>query len=106
MALQQMEDSETGAVDKAANPYAPLTAMLKSARQEGMLAIAVFDPDGATIEAVPATQLFVELPMEDYLRVQTGESITRYHPAFPLEQYFAVVAASSSRSRRKVRRFS
>jgi signal transduction histidine kinase len=92
MALQQMEDSETTAADKAANPYEPLTALLKSARQEGMLAIAVFDPDGATVEAVPATQLFVELPMEDYLRVRTGESITRYHPAFPLDQYFAGVA--------------
>jgi signal transduction histidine kinase len=57
-----------------------------------MLAIAVFDPDGGTIEAVPANQLFVELPMEDYLRVQTGESITRYHPEFPLDQYFAGVA--------------
>jgi signal transduction histidine kinase len=92
MALQQMEESETGATGKAANPSAPLTALLKSARQEGMLAIAVFDPDGATIEAVPATQLFVELPVEDFLRVQTGESITRYHPAFPLDQYFAGVA--------------
>ena len=92
MALQQVEDSEASATGKAANPYARLTALLKSARQEGMLAIAVFDPDGATVEAVPATQLFVELPVEDYLRVQTGEPITRYHPAFPLDQYFAGVA--------------
>ena len=57
-----------------------------------MLAIAVFDRDGNTIEAVPATQLFVELPMDDYLRLQRGEPITRYHPAFPLDQYFAGVA--------------
>lgn len=92
MAVQQLEDSETITTDRAANPSAPLTALLKSARQEGMLAIAVFDPDGGTVEAVPATQLFVELPMEDYLRVQTGESITRYHPEFPLDQYFAGVA--------------
>jgi signal transduction histidine kinase len=92
MAEQQLEDSETSIPDRTANPFAPLTALLKSARQEGMLAIAVFDPDGGTIEAVPANQLFVELPMEDYLRVQTGESITRYHPEFPLDQYFAGVA--------------
>ncbi len=92
MAVQQLEESETNNPDKTANPFAPLTALLKSSRQEGMLAIAVFDPDGGTIEAVPANQLFVELPMEDYLRVQTGESITRYHPAFPLDQYFAGVA--------------
>ena len=92
MAEQQLEDSETSIPDRTANPFASLTALLKSARQEGMLAIAVFDPDGGTIEAVPANQLFVELPMEDYLRVQTGESITRYHPEFPLDQYFAGVA--------------
>ena len=92
MAVQQLEEGETSTPDRTANPFAPLTALLKSSRQEGMLAIAVFDPDGGTVEAVPANQLFVELPMEDYLRVQTGESITRYHPAFPLDQYFAGVA--------------
>jgi signal transduction histidine kinase len=92
MARLQVEDSEASRADKASNPYAPLTALLKSARQEGMLAIAVFDPDGSTIETVPATQLFVELEMDDYLRLQGGESITRYHPAFPLDQYFVGVA--------------
>jgi signal transduction histidine kinase len=92
MARLQVEDSEASRADKASNPFAPLTALLKSARQEGMLAIAVFDPDGSTIEAVPATQLFVELEMDDYLRLQGSESITRYHPAFPLDQYFVGVA--------------
>lgn len=88
----QVEDSAADGADRVSNPYTPLTALLKSARQEGMLAIAVFDPDGNTIEAVPATQLFVELEMDDYLRLQGSESITRYHPAFPLDQYFAGVA--------------
>jgi signal transduction histidine kinase len=92
MARLQVEDSEASRADKTSNLYAPLTALLKSARQEGMLAIAVFDPDGSTIETVPATQLFVELEMDDYLRLQGGESITRYHPAFPLDQYFVGVA--------------
>ena len=89
VALQQVADNEAG---NAANPFAPLTALLKSARQQGMLAIAVFDRDGTTIEAVPATQLFVELPMDDYWRLQNGGPITRYHPAFPLDQYFAGVS--------------
>ena len=89
MALQQMADSEAGG---ASNPFEPLTALLKSARQKGMLAVAVFDSDGNTIEAVPATQLFVELPSDDYLRLQRGGLITRYHPAFPLDQYFAGVS--------------
>ncbi len=89
MALQQVNDSEAA---NASNPLGPLTAVLKSARQQGMLAIAVFDRDGNTIEAVPATQLFVELPMDDYWRLQNGGPITRYHPLFPLDQYFAGVS--------------
>ena len=89
MALQQLADSEAGA---GTNLFAPLTALLKSARQQGMLAVSIFDREGNTIEAVPATQLFVELPTEDFLRMQNGAPITRYHPAFPLDQYFAGVA--------------
>jgi signal transduction histidine kinase len=89
MALQQVADSEAGAPP---NPLAPLTSLLKSARQEGMLAVAVFDRDGNTIEAMPTTQLFVELPTEDYLRLQGGGPITRYHPEFPLDQYFTGVS--------------
>jgi signal transduction histidine kinase len=73
---------------------APLATLLRSVRQEGMLAIATFDTDGTTLDAVPADQLFVELPMEDYVRLQTGEHISRYHPAFPLDEYFAGVAAN------------
>ncbi len=92
MAQQQMADSETSESGRTTNPFAPLTSLLKSVRQEGMLAIAVFDGNGNTIEAVPATQLFVELPVDDYWRLQSGTSITRYHPAFPLDQYFAGVA--------------
>jgi signal transduction histidine kinase len=34
----------------------------------------------------------VELPTDDYLRLQSGGPITRYHPAFPLDQYFAGVS--------------
>ncbi|HEY4246840.1 MAG TPA: sensor histidine kinase [Lacunisphaera sp.] len=88
MALQQLADSdagETGGSD-------PLNALLKSARQKGMLAVAIFDREGNTIKAVPASQLFVELPTEDYLQLQSRGPITRYHSAFPLEQYFAGVS--------------
>lgn len=87
MALQQVAESETGT-----NAFAPLTALLKSARQRGMLAVSIFDQEGNTIEAVPTTQLFVELPTEDFIRLQSSGPITRYHPAFPLDQYFAGVA--------------
>jgi len=88
MALQQVSDSEEGATARTT----PLTALLKSARQKGMLAVAVFDRDGNTIESVPATQLFVELPTDDYLRLQLGAPISRYHPSFPLDQYFTGVS--------------
>lgn len=90
MALQQLADS---AVSGAPNASNALTALLISARQKGMLAVAVFDRDGNTVESVPATQLFVELPTDDYLKLQGGVPISRYHPAFPLDQYFAGVSA-------------
>ena len=89
MALQQVADSAAGA---GPNSLAPLTALLTSAKQRGMLAVAIFDQEGNTIEALPTTQLFVELPTNDFLQLQTGEPITRYHPEFPLDQYFAGVS--------------
>ena len=51
---------------------------LTSARQKGMLAVAVFDGDGNTVESVPSTLLFVELPTSDYLKLQGGAPISRY----------------------------
>ncbi len=89
MALQQVADVETAG---ASNTPSSLTVLLKSVRQKGMLAVAVFDRDGNTIESVPSTQLFVELPTDDFLKLQAGAPISRYHPAFPLDQYFAGVS--------------
>ncbi len=86
MALQQLAEADAAG---GANQPAPLTTLLSSARQKGMLAVAVFDRDGNTVEAVPASQLFVELPTDDFLRLQGGGPLTRYHPAFPLDQHFA-----------------
>jgi signal transduction histidine kinase len=89
MALQQVSENDTG---DASGSLSPLTVLLKSARQKGMLAVAIFDRDGNTIESVPANQLFVELPTDDYLKLQAGAPISRYHPAFPLDRYFAGVS--------------
>ena len=89
VALHQLAESESNA---GGNSVAPLTALLKSARQRGMLAIAVFDAEGDVIEAVPATQIFVELPLEDYWQLRSGAPISRYHAAFPLDQHFPSVA--------------
>lgn len=90
-ALQQV-------VDLPGTGRPPITALLRSARQEGMIAVAVFDAAGATIDAVPADQLFVELPIEDYVRLQSTGSISRYHPEFPLDEYFAGVAPGQTRA--------
>lgn len=89
MALQQV--SENGGIT-ASSPFAALRALLRSSRQKGMLGVAVFDRDGNAVEAVPSTQLFVELQAEDLLRLQGGRPITRYHPLFALDQYFADVS--------------
>jgi signal transduction histidine kinase len=89
MALQQVAEGEGGDASRAPSP---LTVLLKSVRQKGMLAVAVFDRDGNTIESVPSNQLFVELPTDDFLKLQAGAPISRYHPAFPLDQYFAGVS--------------
>jgi signal transduction histidine kinase len=92
MALQQVADSEAAG---PSGPLTPLTSLLKSSRQAGMLAVAVFDRDGNTVEAMPTTQLFVELPTDDYLRLQNGEPITRYHAEFPLDQYFTGISSGA-----------
>ncbi len=90
-ALQQVAD------DPGAG-RAPLLALLRSARQEGMLAVAIFDSAGSTLDAVPGDQLFVELPVDDYVRLQSAGAISRYHPEFPLDEYFTGVAPGQART--------
>ncbi len=95
-AMQQV--AEGSAPTSGTTPHSPLTALLRSAHQQGMLAVAIFDTEGSTLGAVPADQLFVELPVDDYVRLQTGGAISRYHPDFPLDQYFAGVAPEQPRA--------
>jgi len=90
--LQQVAEAE------AANPNSTsasvrLANVFKSANQQGMLGVAVFDEDGQTLQAIPASMLFVELPADDYLHLLGGAPISRYHAAFPLDHYFTGVAA-------------
>lgn len=90
VALQQVEtETETRAGVPA---EMTLTGLLRHARQQGMLAMAIFDRNGRTVDAVPAGQAFVELPTEDYLRLIDGAPISRYHPAFHLDQLLTGVA--------------
>ncbi|HYC72789.1 MAG TPA: hypothetical protein VEB66_16380, partial [Opitutaceae bacterium] len=55
------------------------TAVLPSAQQEGMLAVAVFDRDGNLVRAIPDTLLFAELPVTDYFVLLQGGPISRFH---------------------------
>ncbi|MFT3782232.1 MAG: sensor histidine kinase [Nibricoccus sp.] len=94
VALQQVADAEANTPNL--NNAARLTSVFKSAKQRGMLGVAVFDEEGGTVQAVPATMLFVDLPADDYLRLLGGSPISRFHPAFPLDRYFAGMGSSRS----------
>ncbi len=65
-------------------PSASLHALLPDAHREGMLALALFDATGITIAHIPANQPLVELPLDDFVRLQDGHPISRFHPTFPL----------------------
>lgn len=90
-ALQQVAEESA-----AARP--PLDALLRGAHREGVLAVAIFDANGGTLAAVPSDEPFVELPIDDYVRLRSTETVSRYHPQFPLDQYFAGVAPDRTRA--------
>jgi signal transduction histidine kinase len=97
VALQQLAEAEAAPRDAPARPAAAiLPAVLRSAQQRGMLAVAIFDAEGSTVEAVPAGQLFVELPPDDYVQLLDGSPISRFYPAFPLGRAFAGLAAANT----------
>lgn len=89
LARQQIAESEAAATGDGVNARTLLTAVLTSARQEGMLAVVVYDANGELVESVPGNLLFAELAASDYVALLAGEPLSRFHPAFPLERYFA-----------------
>jgi signal transduction histidine kinase len=99
VALQQLAESETNPRDGTTRPNALLTAVLRSAQQQrGMFAVAIFDADGNTIEAMPSGQLFVDLPADDYLQLLEGQPISRYYQSFALDRAFAGITTSEKNS--------
>lgn len=95
VALQQLAEREAAADDAGSRPAILLTAVLRSAQQQrGMLAVAIFDADGTTVQAVPSGQLFVELPADDYVQLLEGQPISRYYPALALDRIFAGLASA------------
>lgn len=92
VALQQIEsEAET-------RPGLPveitLSGLLRHAHREGLFAMAIFDPEGVPMESVPASQGFVELPVEDFFRLVEEGPISRYHPAFPLDRLIPTISES------------
>ena len=92
-AAQQLIESEAALHNLQPGSAAALNAVLKSARQNGMLAVAVFDEEGRTLQTVPLSMPFVELPWDDFVVLLGGGTISRYHPAFPLDQHFTGIPA-------------
>jgi signal transduction histidine kinase len=61
-----------------------LAALLPDAKRHGTLALAIFDDAGVTLDQVPANQPLVELPLDDFVHVQAGRALARFHPAYRL----------------------
>jgi signal transduction histidine kinase len=78
----------------SAGPSDLLAAVLESAQQEDMLAVAIFDAKGHTLQYAPDSLLFAELPLDDYLRLLKFEPISRFFPDFPLNRYFSGIASA------------
>jgi signal transduction histidine kinase len=86
---------------RSSSPAAPgdlLAAVLESAQQEDMLGVAVFDAQGHTLQFAPRSLIFAELPIEDFIRLQRSEPISRFYPDFPLGRYFSGLSAAATRS--------
>jgi signal transduction histidine kinase len=88
VALRQLAQREAGLAGRPAGAADLPAAVLESAQQEDMVAVVVFDDRGRVLRVAPDTLLFGDLPLDDYLQLLKGESISRYYPAFPLDRYF------------------
>jgi len=88
VAQRQLAAREAALAGRSAGPADLLAAVMENARQEDMLAMVVYDAQGRVLRVAPDSLLYAELPIEQYLQLLKGESISRYDPAFPLERYF------------------
>jgi signal transduction histidine kinase len=95
VARLQLGDGAAGQIDSPGDTEL-LSPVLRSAQQEGMLAVAVFDADGNLVRAVPTNLIFIDLPVEDFLELTRLKPISRYHTDFPLDRTFAGLAPAQS----------
>ncbi len=76
--------------------------VLESSQQENMLAVVTFDARGQPLKFAPASLLFAELPLNDYLTLLRSDSISRYHEDFPLTRFFSGVSGATPAERTPV----
>ena len=76
MVQNQVDVALAGAPQTSQN-LRMIEALVANARQSGLLALAIFDAGGATLEAVPSGRSFVELPVEDCFQLVSGSTISR-----------------------------
>ncbi|MBI5382574.1 MAG: sensor histidine kinase [Opitutae bacterium] len=95
VALQKLAEIESTLGGRPWTSVELVAAVVKGKWPEGkgILAVAIFDAQGVCLQRMPATLLFADLPADDYVRLQGLAPISRFHPRFPLHQYFAGVAA-------------
>ena len=76
------------------SPDDRLNALLRGAGERGVLSVALFDAEGRPKRAVPADQLFVDLPIEDFLQLtSTSQPLSRFHAHFLFDTHFPGLAA-------------
>jgi signal transduction histidine kinase len=97
VASQQLSDVPLGPYDSPGGGM-ELTAVLRGAQLDGILAVAVFDAAGNPVRSVPATLLFVDLPVEDFLELTRLKPISRYHPEFSLDRTLAGLSPAQARA--------
>lgn len=96
MVRQQVVAAQARAGTDELATAALVAAVLPSASQGGMLAVVVFDANGDLGGTVPGSLLFAELAAPDYLALLGGTPVSRLHPEFPLDRYFAGTAAGAT----------
>jgi signal transduction histidine kinase len=94
VAQLQLAEADTGTREKPVSPDELITAALKSARQQGMLAVVVFDGQAEMLEAVPDSLILPEIAAGDYLKLIGGARVSRFHPRFQLDRHFKNIAAA------------
>ena len=99
VALEQLAESGISLQDPDDTPNASdiLTSVLK--KLQGMWAVTIFDAEGNPIQYLPPSLLLAEIPPADFPRLLAMERISRYHPEFPLDRYFAAIGGPSDQRR-------